>query len=92
MAVSLEQKIRHFIADSSSDDLPRVGVMWEGVVVTSADLPVGSSVLYRDTGKIVRWNGRDWAQSHTTENSEALLSAILAELHDIKERIAIATA
>lgn len=93
MAVRLETRVKHFLADDASDDLPRVGVMVDGYVLDENDLPIGSTVLYRDTGIIKRWNGLDWAESVPSENTEAqLLSAILLELRDLKERVALATA
>ena len=91
MSVQLEVKTKRFIADSECDDLPRPGLMLDGAILTVADLPVGSTVLYKDTGKLRRWNGSEWSAAVVENTSEVLLSAILAELRDIKERIALAT-
>ena len=91
MAVHLETKVRHYLADSEADDLPRVGMTLDGHVLDNTDLPIGSTVLYRDTGRIKRWNGSEWSAAELTNQSELLLSAILAELRDIRERIALAT-
>lgn len=93
MAVYLESKVKHLLADAETDELPRVGSMFEGTILAAGDLPVGSTVLYRDTGKIRRWNGLDWLEAATPEDKQALLlSAILAEMKTIKDRIALATA
>ena len=88
MAVRLESKVKHFLADTATDELPRVGAMFEGVVLTLADLPVGSTVLFRDTGKLTRWNGLDWAEA-VEVSDEACQPAILAELREIKTMIAL---
>lgn len=91
MAVRLETKVKHFLADSSEDQLPRVGVAWEGVVLPAADLPVGSSVLYRDTGQIAWWNGRDWMPAMPTDAMELYLAAILDEVRQLRESISLVT-
>ena len=87
--VRIEVKTKRFIADAQGDELPRVGVMFDGAILTEPDLPVGSTVLYRDTGKIKRWNGHDWAAAETTDNDESLLAAILAEIRELKTMIAM---
>ncbi len=92
MAVYLETKCKRFLADSAADILPRAGVMFDGVVLAATDIPVGSTVLYRDSGKVKRWNGSDWADAAPPETEEALLPAILVELRSINERLNLATA
>ena len=92
MGVRLETRPKRFLADNAGDDLPRVGMLLDGAVLTAADLPAGSTVLYADSGKIKRWNGSEWSEVAANETQEALLAAILAELQTLNQRLAIVTA
>lgn len=59
MAVRLESTIKRYIGNST-DPKPTFGVVIDGVEITSADLPVGSSFMEADTGHIYRWSGTQW--------------------------------
>ena len=90
--VRLETSYRRFIADNEDDELPLVGRMLDGAVLTAGDLPVGSTVLYRKSGRIKRYNGRDWVAIELTDNHETILAAILQEMRQLNERISLVTA
>ena len=59
MAVKLEGSIQRWIG-FSSDTKPGLGVDSENVTTAHADIPVGSSFLESDTGRIFRWTGTTW--------------------------------
>lgn len=92
MAVRLETSRKHFLADEESDDLPSVGRVFDGAVLAGTDLPVGSTVLYRLSGKIRRWDGREWCAVEQHESQEYLLAAVLFELRRLNQRIELLTA
>lgn len=86
MAVKLEGTIKRWIG-LSTDIKPKVGLTVEGLTITANDLPVGSSFLEEDTGRIWRYNSVEWVV-HVPSNEQAeYLQAILFELANIKETI-----
>ena len=84
MAVRLEGSIKRWIG-LSTDDKPALGHYSDGVIVTDGDLPAGSSFLETDTGRIYRWDGREWGVHIPENQNEELLTSILLELASIKE-------
>ena len=90
MAIKIEGRTHRYIAEKEDDIPPRVGVSFEGAVLTTSDLPPGSTVMY-PSGRIDRWSGSDWQRVPLNDSQEILLSAILTELRQIRERVSIAT-
>lgn len=84
MAVRLESTIKRYTG-LSSDDKPRLGQNSDGVEVSAADLPVGSSFLESDTGNIYRWTGTQWQFGDSPEVLE--LREIKALLAAFAERL-----
>lgn len=87
MAVKLEGPIRRYLG-TSADTKPTIGAQADGLVITAADLPAGSSFLESDTGLIYRWDGSDWKVAPPDWRIELLLMSIderLARLVEIAE-------
>ena len=89
MAVRLETTIKRFIGDSE-DQKPVVGSLVEGVIIAAQDVPIGSSFLETDTGRIYRYSSDGWVV-FVPENEEAyLLSALLVEVAGINQLLTLA--
>ena len=86
MAVKLEGTIKRWIG-LSTDIKPKVGLTVEGLTITANDLPVGSSFLEEDTGRIWRYNSVEWVVPVPSNEQAEYLQAILFELANIKETI-----
>lgn len=80
MAVRLEGSIQRWIG-FSSDRKPGLGVDSENVTTAPADIPVGSSFLESDTGRIFRWTGTTWVAPMPDDRVVELLTQIVDELH-----------
>lgn len=87
MAVRLESTIKRYIG-GAGDVKPRPGItLPDGILITAAELPVGSSFLEEDTGLISRWTGVNWtvALPEMDAVSNILLAEILHELRATRE-------
>lgn len=86
MAVRLEKTVKRFLADREGEVLPGVGdsVFNESgntYTLTANDLPVGSTVKYRDTNRISVFNGQGWTLlTDVADPNTDLLAQILGEL------------
>lgn len=83
MAITLETSIKRFIG-ASTDAKPHVGdANADGSLVTSRDLPVGSTLYLKDLGIIERWDGDQWSRDPASTVAAALtgLAEELQRLH-----------
>ena len=83
MTVKLEGSISRYIGLST--DTKPVGDFANGEIV-----PVGSSFLETDTGRIYRWNGAHWNFAEPTDETTALLTVIYLELRAVRATIELA--
>lgn len=91
MGVRLETAIKRLFAESESDELPRVGVVFDGALVTVNDLPPGSTVLYGDSGRIRRWSGSEWVWPDPDNETNELLREVILELRSLREHVQLVT-
>ena len=84
MAVHLEHSTRRYIG-LSGDDKPTE-------LSATEEMPHGSSFLENDTGKIFRWDGRNWQYFVPEDEQLYALQLILAELVKLRELVTLATA
>lgn len=75
MAVKLEGSINRYLG-LSTDDKPQSSY--------TDTIPVGSSFMETDTGRIYRFNGSSWTFAEPTDESALLLTAIYLELQEIR--------
>lgn len=80
MTVKLEGSISRYIGLAT--DTKPVGDFANGEIV-----PVGSSFLETDTGKIYRWNGLHWNFAAPSDENAALLTVIYLELQAIRAAV-----
>ena len=89
MTVLLEGTTRRYIG-LSTDEKPSVGLQIDGHTVGANDLPVGSSFLETDTGRIYRWNGNAWTVPALESDDQLfVLQAILIEVTQLREMVAL---
>lgn len=86
MAVYLETSTRRYIG-ASTDTKP---VLLADPAGDKA-MPVGSSFLENDTGKIFRWDGVEWKHYEAIDEQVQTLQLILAELTELRELVTLAT-
>ena len=72
-----EGRVARFIG-GSGDKKPYLGLQLEdpAVIMTDADLPVGSTFFETDTGNIYRWSGAAWTLPQPAEPQAPLLQAL----------------
>ena len=96
MAVTFVSSVKKW-SGLSNDAKPVVGqVRSDGYRIEAVDIPVGSTFLETDTGRMYRWTGFEWEfpTSFTSEDTwkESMLEtnlAILAELKQMREELAV---
>lgn len=80
--VTLETRIHRYIGESW-EPRPTVGKQVandDETVVTTNDLPVGSTLYLKDTGVILRWDGVSWTKPQD-DYSFQLIAQELRSLH-----------
>jgi len=80
MAVKLEGSINRYLG-LSTDSKP-VGDFASGQII-----PVGSSFMETDTGRIYRWNGGGWKYAEPSDETAALLTVIYLELQELRQLV-----
>ena len=89
--VRLEGTIKRYIG-VSTDTKPRPGIQdGDGNLLTTVDVPAGSSFMESNTGRIYRWSGSEWTYSAGVDGQAMVLEAILVELTQIRQRLFLAT-
>ena len=84
MTIRLEGSINRYLGLST--DAKPVGDFANGETI-----PVGSSFMETDTGKIYRWDGGAWKYASPEDDQAQLLAAILSELRNIRTTVELAT-
>ncbi len=82
----LETNVKRFIGDSH-ERKPRPGdTMPDGYVLTTNDMPAGSSFLEEDTAFVSRWDTIRWSTPvpEGPTQDTILLASILTELRDAR--------
>ena len=87
MAVYLETSTRRYIG-ASLDTKP---VVLADPALGDKPMPMGSSFLENDTGKIFRWDGFSWKHYEAIDEQLQMLQLILAELTELRELVTLAT-
>lgn len=89
MTIRLEGTIKRYLGEST-DTKPQSGEPY-GRDATIETIPVGSSFLETDTGRIYRWDGEGWVAYIPSDAQAFYLRAILLELQQLNRQLELAT-
>jgi len=84
MAVKLEGSINRYLGLST--DAKPVGDFANGEII-----PVGSSFMETDTGRIYRWNGEGWKFAEPSDETAMLLTVLFLEVQELRRIVQAAT-